>query len=257
VPEPPSHKPYRTSQGSNGHAVHRGSSQQLDRMALLAHQLMTPLSTISTLAQGMMRRTGRLSTDDIQERSEKIWRASLRLQELIETIMAYTRINSGALTLNLSVFNLETLLCRVCQEHRRQEAARPFQVDLKDLPDIFVGDPVLLEQALAIVLSNAMKYSPVDQLIAITSSKREGQIVIEIKDQGIGVPKADLPYLMQPFFRGRNAKQMPGTGLGLSLVWHILKLHGGSVQIESQEGHGTTLTLILPDEMPTELGADI
>jgi two-component system, OmpR family, sensor histidine kinase SenX3 len=71
------------------------------------------------------------------------------------------------------------------------------------------------------------------------------------------VPKADLPYLMQPFFRGRNAKQMPGTGLGLSLVWHILKLHGGSVQIESQEGHGTTLTLILPDEMPTELGADI
>jgi signal transduction histidine kinase len=225
-------------------------------MALLAHQLMTPLTTISTLAQGMMRRTSHLTTDDIQERSDKIWRASLRLHELIETILSYTRINAGGLNLNLSVFNLDALVRRICQEHQRQDSSRPFHTDLRDLPDVFVGDPVLLEQALAIVLSNAVKYSPVDRPITVRSSKRKNQVTIEVADQGIGVPKADLPYLTQPFFRGRNAQHMPGTGLGLSLVSHILRLHGGSVQIKSREGSGTTLQLTLPDEVPPDIGAE-
>lgn len=224
----------------------------LDRMALLAHQLMTPLSTISTLAQGLMRRASHMTTDDIRDRSEKIWRASLRLQELIETIMCYTRINSGALSLNLSIFNLESLLRRICHEHRVQEPARSFRIDLRDLPDVFVGDPVLLEQAIAIILSNAIKYSPPQEPIGIASRRHEGSIVIEIDDRGIGVPEADLPYLLQPFFRARNVRHMQGTGLGLSLVWHILKLHGGSVQIESKEGHGTTIRLTLPDEPPAD-----
>jgi signal transduction histidine kinase len=56
---------------------------------------------------------------------------------------------------------------------------------------------------------------------------------------------------MQPFFRGQNAKQLPGTGLGLSLAWHILKLHGGSLQIESQEGNGATVTMTIPEKNVT------
>jgi signal transduction histidine kinase len=218
---------------------------------------MTPLATISNLAQGLMRRASRLTTDDVRERSEKIWRASLCLQELIETIMSYTRINSGALTLSLSLFDLENLVRRVCQEHRAQEPTRPFEIHLQDLPDVFVGDPVLLEQALVIILSNAMKYSPTGRPVSVASYKRDGNINIEVKDHGIGVPEADLPFLMQPFFRARNARGMSGTGLGLSLVWHILRLHGGSVQVESQEGSGTTVRLVLPDEAPADPGADI
>jgi signal transduction histidine kinase len=81
-------------------------------------------------------------------------------------------------------------------------------------------------------------------------------VIIEVADQGLGVPEADLPYLTQPFFRARNVKHVPGTGLGLSLVSHILKLHGGSVQINSREGSGTTLRLILPDEAPPEAGSE-
>lgn len=225
-------------------------------MALLAHQLMNPLATISTLAQGMTRRASRLTVDDVQERSEKIWRASLRLQELIETILSYTRINAGALNLNLSMFNMDALVRRVCQEHQKLDSTRVFCIELKDLPDVFVGDPVLLEQALTIVLSNAMKYSSTEQSIAIRSIKRKGQVIIEVADQGLGVPKADLPFLTQPFFRARNVKHMPGSGLGLSLVSHILKLHGGSVQIKSREGNGTTLRLILPDDAPPDPGTE-
>jgi len=250
-------KSHRLHEGPGERRPHGNSARQLDRMALLAHQFMTPLSTIATLAQGMMRRAGRLGPDDVRDRSEKIWRASLRLQELIETIMSYTQLNSGALTLNLSLFSLDDLVRRVCSEHRMQAPTRPFQVNLQELPEVFVGDPVLLERALVIVLSNAMKYSPAHEPICITSRKRNGSIVIEVEDRGIGVPEADIPYLTQPFFRARNVKHMPGAGLGLSLVWHILKLHGGNVQVESRERHGTTVRLILPDEPPSDLGADV
>jgi len=226
-------------------------------MALLAHQLMTPLSTISTLAQGLMRRTSRLSTDDIQERSEKIWHASLRLQELIDTIMSYTRINAGAIAPNFNLFNLETLLRRVCHDHRKLEPDRPFNIDLQDVPDVFVGDPVLLEQALVIILSNASKYSQPHQPISVTGRHQSGKVLIKITDKGIGVPEADLPYLMQPFYRGRNARHMTGTGLGLSLAWHILTLHGGGLHVESLEGSGTTVTILLPGELMSDFGSDI
>lgn len=256
MPEPHPKKPRQKSESPINRNMQMGPSPQLDRMALLAHQLMTPLSTISTLAQGMKRRASRMTSDDVQDRSEKIWRASLRLQELIETILSYTRINAGALAPSLSVFNLDILVRRICQEYQKQEPSHCFRIDLKDLPDVFVGDPVLIEQSLAIVLSNAVKYSPAGGSVTIRSLRHKGQVIVEVADQGLGVPEADLPYLTQPFFRARNVKHVPGTGLGLSLVSHILKLHGGSVQINSREGSGTTLRLILPDEAPPEAGSE-
>lgn len=232
----------RPSRGQGG-----SSTLPLDRVALLAHQLRTPLATINALAQGLMRRTSKLSSNDIRERAEKIWRASLHLDELIETIMFYTRATTGGIVLNPSEFDLDELIRRVCREQGSQEPARSFHVDIRDLPDAAMGDPVLLEQAFAIVLSNAMKYSSAEQPIVIAAQAEEGLIRITVEDRGIGVPKHDLPLLTQPFFRGQNARDLPGTGLGLSLARHILTLHGGSLEVESQEGQGTKVTLILPE----------
>jgi two-component system, OmpR family, sensor histidine kinase SenX3 len=120
-----------------------------------------------------------------------------------------------------------------------------------------IGDAILLEQALVIVLSNAMKYSPPERPIEITARRRAGMIRIVVKDQGIGILERDLPFIMQPFFRGQNAKKLPGTGLGLSLAWYILKLHGGDLEIESQEGRGTKVTLIVPETNTTGLSYSI
>ncbi len=188
-------------------------------MALLAHQIRTPLATVTSLAQGLMRRADHLSIDEIRGRAEKIWRASRRVDELVETIMSYTRLNAGAMTLNLSSFNLDALIRRVCREESSHEPHRPFSIDLQGLPTRFLGDPVLLEQALAILLSNAMKYSPPEGPISVTGRvSDEGIVTVSVKGKGIGISERDLPFLMQPFFRGQNAKNIPGTGLGLSLA---------------------------------------
>ncbi len=215
-------------------------------MALLAHQLRTPLSTINSLAQGMMRRAQRMSIEQIQTRAERIWRASLQLNELIDTIMSYTRLNTGAIALNPRPFNLKALIRRVCKEQGSYDPSRPIGIDVHALPGTFVGDMTLIEQALIIVLSNAMKYSPGSRPISITGHAGEGSVTIAVADQGMGIPEADMPFLMQPFFRGRNAQKLPGTGLGLSLALHILRLHGGNLEVKSREGHGTTVIITLP-----------
>jgi signal transduction histidine kinase len=226
-------------------------------MALLAHQLRTPLSTINALAQGLMRRADRLTTHDVRARAEKIWRASLRLDELLETILCYTRASTGGIVLNPSEFNPAELIRRVCREQGGQEPNRPFHLDIQDLPLMIIGDPVLLEQALVLVISNAMKYSRQDQRVHITARREDGMIRITIQDRGIGIPERDLPFILQPFFRGQNAKKLPGTGLGLSLAWYVLKLHGGDLMIESRERHGTTATMIVPETNTTGLSYSI
>jgi len=221
-------------------------------MTLLAHQLRTPLSTISALAQGLMRRSGRLRAEDVRNRAERIWQASMRLNHLIEVILAYTRASAGGMLLNPSEFNPEALVRRACREQINHEPDRPLTVDIQGLPDIIVGDPVLLEQAFVIVLSNAMKYSPPGRPIVVTARPAPQGIAIQVKDEGIGISDLDLPFLTQPFFRGRNTKNYPGTGLGLSLAWHILRLHGGNLEIVSEEGRGTTITLTIPGTNITE-----
>lgn len=224
----------------------------MNRIALLAHQLSTPLSTISALAQGLMRRSERMSAADVRNRAERIWHASLRLDELIETILSYTRASAGGMLLNPSEFNPEALIRRACGEQVSHEPNRPLTIDIQGLPDVVVGDPILLEQAIAIVLSNAMKYSPPERPIVVTARPVEAGLTISVRDEGIGIAEPDLPFLMQPFFRGRNAGSYPGTGLGLSLAWHILRLHGGGLEIDSQEGHGTRVTLTLPETNATD-----
>ncbi|MBQ0819794.1 HAMP domain-containing histidine kinase [Microvirga sp. HBU67558] len=242
---------------AHSRAALRGPAHSLDRVALLAHQLRTPLSAINALAQGLIRRADRLGTTDIQAKAEKIWRASLRLDELIDTILSYTRATAGGIVLNPSEFNPDELIRRVCREQGGQEPSRPFQVQIRGLPEIVIGDPILLEQALVIVLSNAMKYSLPERPIHIVASRKGGMIRIVVKDRGIGIPERDMPFIMQPFFRGRNAKTLPGTGLGLSLAWYILKLHGGDLEIDSQEGRGTKVAMVVPQTNATGLSYSI
>lgn len=184
-------------------------------------------------------------------RAEKIWRASLRLDELIEMIMSYTRASAGGMLLNPSEFNPEALIRRACKEQNNHDPDRPFSIDIQKLPEIIIGDPILLEQALVIVLSNAIKYSAAGAPISLRARPSKEGVMIVVKDEGIGISEHDLPFVMQPFFRGRNAKDIPGTGLGLSLAWYIVTLHGGSLHIASKEGNGTTVTMTIPERNVT------
>ena len=107
------------------------------------------------------------------------------------------------------------------------------------------GDEQLLKAAIINVLDNGCKYS-VNNKVSVLLKSRAGKTMLEFKDHGIGIPEDDLPHLFEPFYRGRNTESYKGNGIGLSLVYRIVKSHFGDIRIQSQVNQGTVLTILLP-----------
>ncbi|MGL5941938.1 MAG: sensor histidine kinase [Waterburya sp.] len=95
------------------------------------------------------------------------------------------------------------------------------------------------------LLSNAIKYSPNGSKIEFEILGEKEQVIIEIKDQGIGISEVDQPQIFEPFFRGSNVDSLPGNGLGLSIVKNLVQIHGGKIEVESKVGIGTKFSLTL------------
>jgi signal transduction histidine kinase len=130
-----------------------------------------------------------------------------------------------------------------------QAASR--QLDLRFGPvDGFsvAGDGAQLERVLLNLLSNAIKFTPPGGSVRVGATKRDGTVTIDVIDTGIGVPQGEIPNLFSPFFRSSNAEGLavPGTGLGLAIVKAIVDGHGGEIDIASEEGKGTTVSVGLP-----------
>lgn len=117
-----------------------------------------------------------------------------------------------------------------------------------DEPVIIEGDALRLEQVLQNLIDNAIKYSPQGGPIIVRLEHQGRQVAISVSDRGIGIPPDALPHLFNRFYRVSSAgtRQVSGMGLGLYVVKEIVTLHGGSIQIDSREGDGSTFTVVLP-----------
>jgi two-component system phosphate regulon sensor histidine kinase PhoR len=115
-----------------------------------------------------------------------------------------------------------------------------------------LGDPDYLERAIANLLDNAIKYTPEGGRIIVTAARRGSDILIEVKDTGIGIPEADLPRIFERFYRvdKSRSRAMGGTGLGLAIVKHVVQAHGGTVEVASEVGKGSTFRIVLPATSP-------
>ena len=108
-----------------------------------------------------------------------------------------------------------------------------------------------LERVVENLLSNGVKYSPAGGDITVSVQRQDGSAVVSVRDRGIGIPAADLPHMFERFRRAANVLgRIDGTGIGLSAAAHIVKQHGGSIDLESEEGEGTVVTVHLPLENP-------
>jgi signal transduction histidine kinase len=97
------------------------------------------------------------------------------------------------------------------------------------------------------LLSNAIKYSPHGGIVTFSVSHRAGATEFSVTDQGIGIPKKDLPRLFETFHRAENVGNIQGTGLGLAIVGKSVELHGGTISVDSEEGRGTSFRVVIPD----------
>jgi len=122
-----------------------------------------------------------------------------------------------------------------------------FELDIPETLPMVYGDPIRLRQMIGNLLSNAVKYTPTGGIIRLHLESENDQIILQVQDNGSGIPAGDQPYLFDKFFRASNIPQdTPGTGLGLSIVKSIVDNHDGRIWVDSKLGEGTLFTVVLP-----------
>lgn len=237
------------------HAVQLADARRRQLLADVSHELRTPTTAIRGEAEIALRGQGR-SPDDYRIALKQIADAARHLGKVIDDLLTLARIETEALPLKLEPMDATLPLREACDqaraaaEHRRVRLQRP---EGAEVPVPVAGDAARLRQVFTILLDNAIQYSRADTMVEVVCALqplpdgRPGWEVC-IRDQGIGIPAAELPHVMSRHFRGEHAPRMApdGLGLGLSLAHGIVRAHGGWLDLDSTPGCGTEVRVVLP-----------
>ena len=213
-----------------------------------SHDLRTPLSLIRTNAELALRRP-RTETE-YRETLERILGASEETTKLIEALLTLARADLGASQLHFEAIELAPVLQAAAQKVAvlALEKGHRFSENLLDEPVVLRADSAATERMILALLDNAMKYTPAGGRIELRSSVEPEFAVIEIADTGIGISERDLPHIFDRFFRADQARsrEVPGSGLGLSIAHWIVEAHNGTIEVHSTLGEGSLFRVRLP-----------
>jgi two-component system, OmpR family, phosphate regulon sensor histidine kinase PhoR len=228
--------------------------KQLDQIrrefvANVSHELRTPLSILRGYIEVLL--------DEPETPSEELARIlsimerhSKRLQRLVDDLLSLAQLESSQAKLELSVVRMDELLNNLIRDWKEKLAAKNLKV-IVDLPSEALtlrADGTRMEEVLHNLLDNATKFSRENGEIHLRATRRGSDMVLSVADDGLGIGKEHLPRIFERFYRADKARsrELGGTGLGLAIVKHIVQLHGGRVEAESELGHGTTIRVVLP-----------
>jgi signal transduction histidine kinase len=226
---------------------------ELDRMKtetlqLVSHELRTPLTSIQGLSDVLLKFP--VAADESRELIGTIHAESLRLSETINRYLDLTRLESGTQALHLVSVDCGELISVCLRNLTVLASERSITLTSKIEPDLPVieADVQLLTQALNNLISNAIKYSPLNTVVIVLAEREPKGVALIVSDQGYGIPATAHERIFEKFYRlERDANSTTiGTGLGLPLVKEIIEQHGGRITFESLEGHGSKFTLHLP-----------
>jgi signal transduction histidine kinase len=223
-------------------------------LSIASHELRNLLMSLLGRAHLFQRRLSvGSSVSDRDERALGVLVAQLqRMTRLVTGLLDFSQLEQGQLRLQCAMLDLGELAGRIVAEIQPTLEAHAVDYRGPAQPVLVRGDAVRLEQVLLNLLQNAARYSPKGGPIAVRLTTDREQAALAVSDQGIGIPAADQPRLFQRFARASNVSdhQIAGTGLGLYIVGEIVRLHGGVVRVESDEGVGSTFTVCLPLAVP-------
>ena len=211
----------------------------------VSHEFRTPLGVIMSGTDLLDRYLEHLTPERRNEVLGEIRENTRKMSEMVEQVLMLGRIESSRLPFQPKSVNVATLCADIVRKVKATVGAdRPIEVTAPDAEASL--DAALLGSVLDNLLSNAIKYSPADKTVTLTSAMNESHVVFTVRDEGIGIPADELARACDPFHRCANVGAAPGTGLGLAITQRCVALQGGTMAIESEVAHGTSVTVTLP-----------
>ena len=213
---------------------------------MASHEFRTPLSTVLSSASLLEKYK---TTEEQSKRSrhiDKIKNSVRHLNDILEDFLSLGKLDEGKVEDHACEFDLEDFILETTEEMKGLlKDKQYFELNYHGSTVIF-SDRKLLKNILINLISNAIKFSDEGTKISIGTITNKDEAAISIADRGIGIAEEDQQHLFSSFFRGANATNIQGTGLGLHIVKRYIDLLGGSVQLKSKLGEGTTVTLTIP-----------
>jgi len=221
---------------------------QSDFVAAVSHEFRTPLTSLRQLTENLT--AGRVTTEDRRQAYYQAQaRATGRLHKLVEGLLDFGRMEAGVLRYRFENLEMSALVRSVTEEFQQTVAELGYVVEtsLDGEPCPVNGDREALGRALWNLLDNAVKYSPEGRTVWLEMTRGGNRLAIAVRDQGLGIPENEQKEIFRKFFRGSASKAtgIKGTGIGLAMVSHIIRAHGGEVAVESAPGQGSTFVIRL------------
>jgi len=218
-----------------------------DFVANVSHELKTPIGAIQLLAEAVGE--AKDDPDAVVRFSSRMQGESERLTRLVQQIIDLSRLQNDTASDDPAVVKVAELIAEAT-EHSQTEAERKnIGITISLEKDLYVrGDRAQLHAAVSNLVENAVRYSPDGSKVTVSAVEHEDVIRISIADRGVGISTQELDRIFERFYRvdPARARNTGGTGLGLSIVKHVAASHGGSVEVWSEPGSGSTFTLVLP-----------
>lgn len=214
-------------------------------VSIASHEFRTPLTTIS-LASGFIRKyKQQLNTEQVDKKLDNIDKQISHMTHMLEDVLMIGKAEAGKILVGFSDISLREFIEGLVEEMKENNRERiELQLDIGHAT--IRSDEKLLRNILLNLLTNALKFSEEDQSVQLSVRTDIEKMVIEVTDEGVGIPEDDIRNLFTPFYRASNVSIIQGTGLGLSIIKKAVDLLKGTVTVKSKQGKGTRFTVILP-----------
>lgn len=228
-------------------------------ISMLAHDMKSSLTIVGGFALRLLKRLGQIDEKRQKEYLTMIKTESNKLEYLINDFLEFSRLQAGTLKLNVSATSVDKELMELSDSYKFKASKSGVKLELQNEDEVAIieADSNQLRRAFANLLDNAIKFSKEEGKITISIFETGEEVVVKVKDDGIGIDRDEIPYIFDSFRRGKSAEKKEGFGLGLAAVKAIVEEHGGRVLVESELGKGSVFTVMLPKVKTAEPAIEV
>jgi signal transduction histidine kinase len=236
--------------------IARDIKRESDSMSLktefvhnVSHELKTPLSLIRLYGETLLFKKN-LNNTDKTDALQVITKESERLSHMINNILDFSKIEMGRKEFKIQRGNFANIIRDTLDSYRYHLEKKGFEIIeelAQDIP-LIEFDKEAIEGLLINLLSNAIKYSPERKILTVKLYTQNENVLLQVSDKGVGIPSDEIPHIFNRFYRSKQKLgfESRGSGLGLTLIKHVVESHGGKIKVESKPGEGSTFSIEFP-----------